>query len=437
MRRGLALVAGLIICLSAPPAATARSAAPVANALACSGAPWLKETNVTFGEPGTAVFHAIINPCAVETAYQFEWAAVGSAIEEQVPVPPGAIGDGTEDVEVEQTINVTPGVSYLYRVAIYSEGGTFYSQQHEFTAPVAEAPQSVPVGEPPISVSSGSPRCHCPRATRHCRRHGHKRRRGCGHLAFNRGVRAVHSLAAELCVKRCTSWRVKNCRRLTTQKVGCRFVAHLPEDETCTARIYAFLLEKKGGGMTLVVSMTTSQRACPAELGAESARNRSLTPAPAGRSPGPSSTPTRSGSGSGCPLSGTRSFASSARPGQSLSVPAGATQVQLCRHYHRGGKSHLAPPRLLENVTAIRSLTRALNALPPLQRPRSSCSRRAGWVELFFDYPDGFFRVEVDFGCHTASGAGGRAATTSRLTARLVKLTLSGRFDVASESRAE
>lgn len=251
MRMWLALLAGVTASFSFTDAsaATATPAATLSRVLACSGGPWLKGTQVTFSEPGKATLHAVINPCATETAYQFDWAGPPGETEHEAPSSPQSIGSGMDDVAVEQTISVAPGFSYLYRVAIYTEGSIFHSEQHEFIAP---------------------PRlyCHCPRATLHCVHHGRRRHRGCRYLAFDRGVRAVRLLAAELCVKRCTSWKVQTCRRLTTQKIGCRFVAKLPEEETCTARIYAFLLEGKRGEMTLATTATITHRTCPADLGA-------------------------------------------------------------------------------------------------------------------------------------------------------------------------
>lgn len=103
----------------APGIATA--SAPTATAEAASGI-----------GPNGAILNAKVNPSGLATTYQFEYgttAEYGST----VPAAPKAIGSGSEDVAVKETIeDLKEGTTYHFRVVASNEAGTTYGADGTF-----------------------------------------------------------------------------------------------------------------------------------------------------------------------------------------------------------------------------------------------------------------------------------------------------------------
>jgi Ca2+-binding RTX toxin-like protein len=85
----------------------------------------------------SAVLNASVNPSGLQTTYQFEYGAAGAEepYEAVAPATAQSIGSGAETVTVQEPIDeLTPGVTYLFRVVATNADGTSYGEEETFTA---------------------------------------------------------------------------------------------------------------------------------------------------------------------------------------------------------------------------------------------------------------------------------------------------------------
>ena len=112
---------------------------------------------------GVATLNGTVNPEGSATSYQFEYGKT-TAYGTKVPIPAKAIGSGTSDVSVSQSISGLPsGTTLHFRVVASSSDGTAYGSDLSFTTPSSWTVQAVT--KPSGSINPGLSNISCASAS--------------------------------------------------------------------------------------------------------------------------------------------------------------------------------------------------------------------------------------------------------------------------------